>query len=160
MIKTTQIIISDLRGFCFLYQLSASFRYFITGTFQTLNNQGKVSERMWKKLRDTSDDRQVLKCSQHSRSVCVDKCKLHFSEQIVCEFQRDKLIDTDCTDYPEDDTKRPYQRFVFQLHSRRHLRNMHTEMNAHQHKSPIGAEHMHCSGEHRTADIHKGKNVL
>ena len=25
-------------------------------TFQTLNNQGKVSERMWKKLRDTSDE--------------------------------------------------------------------------------------------------------
>ena len=25
-------------------------------TFQTLNNQGKVSERMWKKLSDTSDE--------------------------------------------------------------------------------------------------------
>ena len=53
-----------------------------------------------------------------------------------------------------------YQRFVFQLHSRRHLRNVHTEVNAHKHKSPVGAEHMHCSGEHRTADIYKGENVL
>lgn len=34
-------------------------------TFQTLNNQGKVSERMWKKLRDTSDE----VCKRHHLNV-------------------------------------------------------------------------------------------
>lgn len=34
-------------------------------TFQTLNNQGKVSERMWKKLRDLSDE----VCKEHHLSV-------------------------------------------------------------------------------------------
>ena len=34
-------------------------------TFQTLNNQGKVSERMWKKLRDSSDE----VCKRHHLSV-------------------------------------------------------------------------------------------
>jgi hypothetical protein len=34
-------------------------------TFQTLNNQGKVSERMWKKLRDVTDE----VCREHGLSV-------------------------------------------------------------------------------------------
>ena len=34
-------------------------------TFQTLNNQGKVSERMWKKLRDTSDE----VCKRHHLNI-------------------------------------------------------------------------------------------
>ena len=34
-------------------------------TFRTLNNQGKVSERMWKKLRDTSDE----VCKRHNLNV-------------------------------------------------------------------------------------------
>lgn len=34
-------------------------------TFQTLNNQGKVSQRMWKKLRDSSDE----VCKRHHLSV-------------------------------------------------------------------------------------------
>ena len=34
-------------------------------TFQTLNNQGKVSQRMWKKLRDTSDE----VCRRHHLNV-------------------------------------------------------------------------------------------
>ncbi|MBR3046268.1 MAG: relaxase/mobilization nuclease domain-containing protein [Oscillospiraceae bacterium] len=34
-------------------------------TFQTLNNQGKISERMWKKLRDTSDE----VCKRHHLNV-------------------------------------------------------------------------------------------
>ena len=53
-----------------------------------------------------------------------------------------------------------YQRFVFQLHSRRHLRNVHTEVNAHKHKSPVGAEHMYRSCGHCSTDIHKVENVL
>lgn len=105
-------------------------------------------------------DRQILKRSQHRRNRCVDKHKLHLAKHIVCKFQRYELIYPDCTDNTKDDTDRPYRSLVFQLHSCCHLRNVHTEVYAHQHKTPVGTEHMYRPCGHRTAEVHKGENVL
>ena len=86
-------------------------------TFQTLNNQGKVSERMWKKLRDTSDEvckRHHLNVIQHpemgkgksrwewdmSRQELSWKAKLKYAiDQVVKESENFEDFLSKCADF-------------------------------------------------------------
>lgn len=86
-------------------------------TFQTLNNQGKVSERMWKKLRDTSDEvckRHHLNVIQHpemgkgksrwewdmSRQGLSWKAKLKYTiDQVVKESENFEDFLAKCADF-------------------------------------------------------------
>lgn len=86
-------------------------------TFQTLNNQGKISERMWKKLRDTSDEvckRHHLNVIQHpemgkgksrwewdmSRQGLSWKAKLKYAiDQVVKESENFEDFLARCADF-------------------------------------------------------------
>ena len=86
-------------------------------TFQTLNNQGKVSERMWKKLRDTSDEvckRHHLNVIEHpemgkgknhwewdmSRQGLSWKAKLKFTiDQVIKESENFEDFLSKCADF-------------------------------------------------------------